>query len=161
MPERKTRNAIRLARLACVSAGMIAGLLIAADAKEDEAKKDLAKLQGTWTLVSGERDGKKFTQEEIKQSKLIVKGNTWRIPKSNVGTSQEGTFTLDPTKKPKWTDSTTGSGPDKGKTWKGIYELEGDTQKVCLAPPGKDRPKEFTSKAGSGYIVQVWKREKK
>jgi uncharacterized protein (TIGR03067 family) len=139
---------------------LIAGLLIAADAKEDEAKKDMEKMQGTWLLVSGERDGKKFTDEEIKQAKLIVKGDTWRIPKSEVGTAQEGTFTLDPTKTPKWTDSMNGTGPDKGKTWKGIYELEGDTQKVCLAPPGKDRPKEFATKAGSGYILQVWKREK-
>ncbi len=31
---------------------LIAGLLIAADAKEDEAKKDLVKPQGTWVLVS-------------------------------------------------------------------------------------------------------------
>jgi uncharacterized protein (TIGR03067 family) len=112
-------------------------------------------------LVSGERDGKEFSEEEIKQTKLIIQGNTFRIPKSDVGTSQEGTFQIDPTKKPKWTDSTATSGPDKGKTWQGIYDLEGDVQKVCFAPPGKERPKEFSSKSGSGHLIQVWKREKK
>src|SRR4051812_14934800 len=84
--------------------------LSAADA--EDAKKDLEKMQGTWLLVAGERDGKKFTEEEVKKTKLIIKGDTFRIPKSDVGTSQEGTFKIDPSKKPKEIDSTTGSGPD-------------------------------------------------
>ncbi len=135
-------------------------MLIAADAKED-AKKDIEKMQGTLLLVSGERDGQKFTAEEIKQSKLIIKGDTFSIPKSTVGTSQEGTFKIDPNKRPKQIDSTAGSGPDKGKISLGIYELDDDTQKFCFAPPGKDRPKEFSSKPGSGHLLQVWKRAKK
>src|SRR5262245_46703706 len=117
------------------------GLFIAADAKDD-ARKDLDKMQGTWLLVSGERDGKKFSEEEIKQSKLIIKDNTFRIPRSEVGTSHEGTFKIDPGKKPKEIDSINGSGKDKGKTWLGIYELDGDLKKVCFAPPGKERPKD-------------------
>ncbi len=40
----------------------------------------------------------------------------------------------------------------------GIYELEGDRYKVCFAPPGKARPDDFTSKPGTGYILQVWQR---
>jgi uncharacterized protein (TIGR03067 family) len=135
------------------------GVLTAGGAKD--ARKELKKLQGTWMLVSGARDGKKFTDEEIKQSRLIIKGNRFSIPKSDVGTGQEGTFTIDPGKTPKQMDATTGSGPDKGKTWLGIYELEGETYKVCFAPPGKDRPKEFSSKPGSGRLLQVWEREKK
>lgn len=136
------------------------GVLIAADARED-AKKDIEKMQGTLVLVSGERDGKKFTDEEIKQSKLIIQGDTFKIPKSTVGTSQEGTFKIDPSKTPKQIDSTAGSGTDKGKISLGIYELDGDTQKFCFAPPGKDRPKEFSSKPGSGHLLQVWKRANK
>ena len=42
----------------------------------------------------------------------------------------------------------------------GIYELEGDTFKVCFAAPGKaDRPTEFKSAAGSGHRLLVLKRE--
>ena len=135
------------------------GVRSADDAKD--AKSELERLQGSWQLVSGVRDGKKFTDEEVKNSKLIVKGNRFSVSKTGVGTSEEGTFTIDPSKKPMQTDSTSGSGPDKGKIWKGIYELDGDIHKVCFAPPGKARPKTFTSKAGSGHILQVWKREKK
>src|SRR5436309_8683636 len=107
------------------------GALSAADA--EDAKKDLAKLEGTWLLVSGERDGNKFTEEEGKKTKLTIKGDTFRIPESDVGTSQDGTFKINPSKKPKQMDSTAGSDPDKGKTWQGIYELDGDTYKVCFA----------------------------
>jgi hypothetical protein len=42
----------------------------------------------------------------------------------------------------------------------GIYELDGDTMKTCLAAPGKERPTEFSSKEGSGRMSYVWKREK-
>jgi hypothetical protein len=52
-------------------------------------------------------------------------------------------------------------GDDKGKTFRGIYEFEGDTRKVCLAPAGKERPKEFSSTAGSGHVLAVLKRVKK
>src|SRR5262245_43423151 len=119
------------------------GALIAADAQN--AQKDLQNLEGTWQLVSGERDGKKFTDEEVKKTKLFIKGDTFRIPGTDVGTSQDGTIKIDPSKKPKEMDATTGSGPDKGKTWQGMYELDGDMYKVCFAPPGKDRPKELFS----------------
>ena len=135
------------------------GTLIATAA--EDAKKDLEKLEGTWLLVAGERDGKKFTEEEVKKTKLFIKGDTFRIPESSVATSQDGTIKMDPSKKPKEMDATTGSGPDKGKIWQGIYELDGDTYRVCFAPPGKDRPKEFSSKAGSGHLLQVWKRQEK
>ena len=43
----------------------------------------------------------------------------------------------------------------------GIYELDGDTVRFCLAPADKDRPTDFTAKEGSGRMLSVWKRAKK
>ena len=40
----------------------------------------------------------------------------------------------------------------------GIYEFDGKTQKVCFAPVGKERPAEFSSKAGTQHVLTVWKR---
>jgi uncharacterized protein (TIGR03067 family) len=43
----------------------------------------------------------------------------------------------------------------------GIYELSGDTLRVCWAPlENRNRPTEFASKAGSGHGLLVLKREK-
>jgi uncharacterized protein (TIGR03067 family) len=148
-----------MAALGMAVVALAVGAVIAANA--EDAKKGLEKLQGTWALVSGERDGKKFTEEEVKKTMLFIKDDTFRIPESSVATSEDGTIKIDPSKKPKEMDATTGSGPDKGKIWQGIYKLHGDTYEVCFAPPGKDRPTEFSSKAGSGHLLQVWKREKK
>ncbi|MBI3464140.1 MAG: SMP-30/gluconolactonase/LRE family protein, partial [Planctomycetes bacterium] len=139
---------------------MTALSLIAAAAQKDPTTKDLAKVQGDWILVSAERDGQKVPDEEIKKTKLLLAGNKYKfLQEAGAGTSPEGTFKLDPTKNPKAIDSTPADGPDAGKTFQGIYEIAGDQQKVCFAPPGKERPTEFASKPGSGHIFQVWKRE--
>jgi hypothetical protein len=45
-------------------------------------------------------------------------------------------------------------GPDKGKTFLGIYELSSDDYKVSFAPAGKERPTELSSKPGSGNLLQ-------
>src|SRR5512132_602755 len=116
-----------MAALGMAVVALAVGAVIAADA--EDAKKDLEKLQGTWALVSGERDGKKFTEEEVKKTMLFIKDDTFRIPESSVATSEDGTIKIDPSKKPKEMDATTGSGPDKGKIWQGIYKLHGDTYK--------------------------------
>ena len=59
-------------------------------------------------------------------------------------------------------DITITEGDAKGQLQLAIYELDGDTMKICANTPGdKERPKEFTSKPGSGHINIVLKREKK
>lgn len=136
------------------------GLLIAADAKDGAVKKDLEDLQGTWRLVSAERDGKKLSEEEVKKTKITFEGDAFVFPDaSGIGTSPKGIIKVDPSKNPKWMDSKATT--DTKRTISlGIYEIAGDDYKVCFAPPGKDRPKQFSSKPGSGYILQVWKRHK-
>jgi uncharacterized protein (TIGR03067 family) len=50
----------------------------------------------------------------------------------------------------------------KGKTWKGIYTLEGDSLTVCDNAPDvrKGRPAMFEAKSGSGYVLITFKRAK-
>jgi uncharacterized protein (TIGR03067 family) len=72
-----------------------------------------------------------------------------------------GTHKVDPTKKPKEIDAMDTEGPYKGKTVLGIYKLEKGEFTVCFAPPGKDRPKEFSTKSGTGELLHVWKKKDK
>jgi uncharacterized protein (TIGR03067 family) len=135
-------------------------VLIAADAGDDAAKKDLEKFQGNWQLISAERDGKKTPDEDAKKITLTIQGNKFVLRKDGVIIS-EGTMTLDPTKKPKEIDETITTGPNKGKEFSAIYEIDDEHHKICFAAAGKARPTVFSSLAGSGQLLQVWQREKK
>jgi uncharacterized protein (TIGR03067 family) len=135
-----------------------AGLFLGADATD--AKKDLDKMQGDWVLVSSERDGKPAPEDQVKAMKRTVKDDTYTVTLDGKPLVK-GTFKVDPSKKPATIDALRSEGEDKDKPMLGIYEFDGDTYKVCFAPPGKDRPTEFASKPGSGHVFSVWKREKK
>jgi len=134
-------------------------LFIAAAAPEGAAKKELDKLQGTWVGVSGERDGQKLSTDQATRGQLIIKGDRYTVREGDKVTEQ-GTFKIDPTKKPMTLDVMPTEGEHKGMNMLGIYELEGDTLRACLAPSGKERPKEFSSKPGSGQSLYIMKREK-
>lgn len=134
------------------------GVLIAADSSDDTAKKDTAKFQGTWTLISAERDGKKTPEEDAKKIKLTIQGDKYVMRRDSLVVS-EGTFKLDPTKKPKEIDETITAGPNMGMVFQAIYEIIDDEHhKICFAVGGKARPTAFSSESG---LLQVWKREKK
>jgi uncharacterized protein (TIGR03067 family) len=131
----------------------LVGVLIAADAGEDAAKKDLEKCQGNWQLISAERDGKKTPPEDAKKITLTIQGDKFVLRRDGVIVS-EGTMTLDPTKKPKEIDETITTGPKKGKVFSAIYEIDDQHHKICFAAAGKERPTAFSS--GSGQLLQVW-----
>ena len=133
-------------------------LVSAADPPED-ARKEIEKFRGTWKWIFMESEGTKLPEETFKNSRLIMDGDKFiaRDPKETL----TGTFTVSASRKPKTIDVTFNEGPEKGKVFKGIYELEGDTYKVCIALPGKERPTEFVSKPESGHVLEVLRREKR
>ena len=113
-------------------------------------------------MNSKEVDGKKFSEEEIKDVIATTDGSGRCWVRRGDKLIGEGTAKFDPTTKPKTIDITFTEGEHKGKTALGIYEFEGDTFRVCITRPGGDgRPMEFSAKAGSGCTLVVYKREKK
>jgi uncharacterized protein (TIGR03067 family) len=138
---------------------LAAALLLAAKgAQQDTAQGELKKLQGTWSRVSAVTNGKPAPEEEVKQSTLTIKGDKYVLKLGDQ--TRQGNLKVDPTKQPKTIDIISAQGPNKGKNLLGIYELEGDTFRYCVAAPGKERPTEFASKPGSGTSLFVNKREK-
>jgi uncharacterized protein (TIGR03067 family) len=137
----------------------VAGPRTAADEKED-AKKELEKLQGTWTFDSREEEGKAVPAEKLKGYTLIFKGDKFMV-KQGDKVFQAGTEKLGPTRKPKTVDAKVTEGFAKGTVMLGIYEIDGDTLKVCFDPEGKKRPTEFKTAPGSGTFINVHKRVKK
>jgi uncharacterized protein (TIGR03067 family) len=131
-------------------------LLIGADAFSADVPKG---LQGAWSLSAGEADGKGLTEQQLKDGKLEIVGDDYTLTLANQETVK-GTQTVDATKEPKTLDIADSSGPNKGKTCLGIYELIDDTFRVAIASPGKPRPTSFTTHADSGQWMHVWKRVK-
>lgn len=131
----------------------------AADAQENAAvKKELELLQGAWKVTSAERDGK---PDDLSKNAVITFTKDSKLTvKLADGKSAASSFKLDPAQKPKAIDYTPTDGPDKGKTHLGIYSLEGDTLKICRADAGKERPKDFTTKADSARMLFVLQRDK-
>jgi uncharacterized protein (TIGR03067 family) len=129
-------------------------------ADADAVQKDLAQLQGEWSMASGSRDGQTLQGDTLKGSKRVCKGDETTV---TVGEQilMKAKFTLDPSTKPRSIDYQVTGGPNAGKTQLGIYELDGDTVKFCFSTPGNDRPTDFTTKAGDGRTSSVWKRDKK
>ncbi|HYT93065.1 MAG TPA: sigma-70 family RNA polymerase sigma factor [Gemmataceae bacterium] len=127
--------------------------------KPDPVKLELASLQGTWRRVGGEHCGEKFAAEDLKKAEAVweIKGEqiTWRNVKVKDGF--QTALKIDPSKQPKeidmgpihingkLQDNPLGN-PLANKGSLGIYELKGDTLRVCYGGGGEDgkqRPKEF------------------
>jgi uncharacterized protein (TIGR03067 family) len=138
---------------------------LTADEKEDAVKAEIKKLEGTWTRVSSILDGKKTPDDKLKPLAFTVKADGTWVMKNDTET-WDGTYTLDPSKKPKAGDFVVLNGKYKGSTTLDIYEIDGDTMKNCyvVVPTGKEstkeRPTDFSSKEGSGHYLYVFKREK-
>jgi uncharacterized protein (TIGR03067 family) len=125
----------------------------------DAIKKDMAQLQGEWTMASGSANGYAMPDSMLGQSKRICKGDDLTVIVDG-RPFMKAKITIDPTKKPKTIDYHMTDGFTKGKTQLGIYELDGDTFKSCFAGAGDERPADFTSKAGDNRTLSVWKRQR-
>jgi uncharacterized protein (TIGR03067 family) len=121
------------------------------------AQKDEEKMQGTWTVVSAEKDGARAPEEAIQGMKVVIQGKELTI--QHKGRNEKLTFKLDASKKPKVIDMT--HPRDKGENVPGIYELDGNNLKMCWRKGGGERPTKFAAEAKSGLMMMVLKREKK
>src|SRR5947209_11888318 len=106
-------------------------LLPAADTAKDDAanKKDKDKLQGSWSLVRGEQDGRQVALDQVKFYRLSITGDKYTFKAKN--DTIEGAFKIDAGKRPRAIDVT----PEKGDTSPGIYAFEGSELKLCLSDP--------------------------
>ena len=121
------------------------------------------KLEGKWKVIACQVNGVWLPREIFKsflyeihdtQSKLHwaeLSYGQWAgsFPKSDTGqiipADDHRNITLIPEK-----------GPNAGKTYEGIYDLEHDILKLSLAFPDQEKPSDFQGQAGQVY--EVWQR---
>ena len=127
---------------------------IVADAKVNDA------LQGTWVAESAERNAK--AADDLRGHQLTFAGDRFTI-RSKGKVIYQGAYIIDPSAKPATIDFRNTAGEMKGKTWLGIYEMEGDVLRICdnAGDVAKGRPAAFAAGAGSGHILISFKRMKR
>ncbi len=118
--------------------------------------EDSKQLQGVWSIVSLEMDGHSSSGAALDSAKISIQGK--RFISTGMGAAYEGTIELDPTSTPKAFALNFTTGPEKGNSNLGIYELEGDTWRICLATRGTNRPQRFAAPPGTGIALEVLKR---
>jgi uncharacterized protein (TIGR03067 family) len=140
------------------------GCLLAADSRQEADKDGTKTLKGTWTIVAVfDADGKRVPVKADGQgpSRTIVFEASKGVFKDLHGKNrhQEFTYKLDPTKRPKQIDFKDAT--EDRELWLGIYELDGDTLKLCFARTRTGRPTEFKQPKGTdrGAAFEL-KREK-
>ena len=124
----------------------------------DEINKAKEKLQATWLFQSMEVNGQKVPEADIKDFKLVIRGDQFTY--KGRGETKATIKTLDPTTTPTIIDLEYKDGPVKG-VFEGINQLEGDTLKMCICviPDARQRPTEFSAKEGSNQVLIVLKKE--
>ncbi|MCU1286637.1 MAG: hypothetical protein JWO13_2987 [Acidobacteriales bacterium] len=115
---------------------------------------NLKALQGTWEIVTLEYDGQKMP---CGGAKIVVKDA--RFVSLSMGAEYEGTVSFDESSSPKTFDMNFDKGPHKGNKSLGIYEIDGDTWKICIGFAGKSRPTKFETSPGSGHALETLRRE--
>lgn len=138
----------------------VALLGAAGDEPSAEAKKDLAKLQGTWETVSLNYNGKDFPADGSGSFRFVFKGDQITVT-GNKAIQKEYArikFKLDPATTPRLVDLTVSAGSQLNAAMEGIYEIKGDELRLCVKVFGKERPLEFDAPAGASVALLVMKR---
>lgn len=133
------------------------GLLALLPVNFQQANDEVKTIEGTWILMTAELNGRKMPDQGFKDTELVLTDGRYTYQ------NDHGAYKLvasDDTKVPKAMDITGTEGPNKGKTFLAIYELKGETLRICYDLAGKTRPSEFATKAGTMQFLAVYKKAK-
>jgi uncharacterized protein (TIGR03067 family) len=148
---------MRAARWISACLFLLAAYPLGAVGQDKEDKFDPGKMTGTWTYVSGVKNGEKLDADHFKDSKVTITKDTMTLE------GPAGKFVLeyklDTKKKPVTISMKMTEGAGEGATAEGIVKVKGDELTICYAREG-DGPKTFEAKEGSNFHLFVLKRSK-
>jgi uncharacterized protein (TIGR03067 family) len=116
---------------------------------------ELKALAGTWKLDKAEVNGAELPREIAKEFKLIIKDSKYEL--FSAGPKDEGTISVDPTRKPKTMQIKGTQGPNQGKTFLAIYEVTDGLLRICYDLEGKAYPTEFSAPAQTKRFYAVYR----
>jgi uncharacterized protein (TIGR03067 family) len=120
-------------------------------ARADDILKSLQNLQGSWKLVALNVDGKEITPPPS-NIKVKIKGDSFSYQSGGEG---KATLKADTEPKVPTLDIAYTEGKRKGTTIAAVFEVKGDTLRLCMASDLKTRPEAVAAK--KGVIVETSK----
>jgi uncharacterized protein (TIGR03067 family) len=115
-------------------------------------QKEIEKLQGQWNVTSLEVDGAAMPPG----GRITLSGD--RFTAIGMGAEYTGIMNVDAGANPRTFSMRFTAGPEKGNTNFGIYELDGDNWKICLAITGGPAPSVFATRPGTGHALEILRR---
>ncbi len=137
---------------------------------ENSQKADADNLQGSWVVVSVEREGKPVTDPKDGKRYLFLKGDQIVFTKQQPASREtvdvlvkrkrgdlDGGFVFDASTKPRSMEfrlQPAGELWRRVPTYKVIYELEENRLKICVSDQhGGERPTAFTTRKGTDRVL--------
>ena len=140
--------------LLCICLAVGASLSAFAAGAPDDAKA----VQGNWKPAKAELAGQPMSDDVLKIISLKLENGRYEV---FVGDEPDrGTYSVDSATTLKGMTITGAEGPNNGKTFPAIFELNGDTLRICYDLSGAKRPAEFKTVAGTKLYLVTYNRRK-
>jgi len=122
------------------------------------SRDDATAVQGSWTPAKAELGAQPMPDAILKSISVKLENGKYEVVAGDI--PDRGTYTLDSTSQPKGMTIKGTEGPNQGKTFPAIYELNGDTLRICYDLSGEKRPTEFKTVAGTQLYLVTYSRKK-
>jgi uncharacterized protein (TIGR03067 family) len=122
------------------------------------AADDAKSIQGVWKPVTAVLGGKPMPPPVVNAITLKLTNDLYEVTVEGER-PDNGTVKLDPKASPKKMTITGTKGPNIGKTFLAIYELKGDTLRICYDLSGEKFPTEYKSTEGTKLYLVTYKRK--
>jgi uncharacterized protein (TIGR03067 family) len=119
---------------------------------------DAKAMQGVWKPVTAVLGGKPMPPPVVTAITLMLTNGMYNVTVEGER-SDKGTVKLDTAATPRQMSITGTNGPNLGKTFPAIYELKGDTLRICYDLSGDKFPTEYKSVAGTKLYLVTYKRQ--
>jgi uncharacterized protein (TIGR03067 family) len=131
---------------------LLCSLVTVAAPVPNTTPQDAKAIVAKWVAVSTEYEGHRWLSTERRVTPRVeVREDSLTINNGQLAYPMR--YTLDARKSPAHIDLVYTDGSDKGKSVKGLYELKGDSLKLCVAQPGEERPKALATKPGETFML--------
>ncbi len=140
--------------------------------KKKEMSLDKEKIQGMWRIITAEVDGVRYGEgrEEMKEDRLVIEKSTFTFSSKERSLLTDpapieivATFELENSQSPgsmvfRWKKSSNGKAVPFAQ--KAIYELQGDTLRICINSGAMETevPTDFSANKGSKRACWTFKR---